>query len=173
MKAGQRLTGHVSNVLTLALTKAEKDFHRKTAAACFNGAWDYLDKKHRSSEDEEEMLRLAHTSRYHWGIVGTSRQQAVGDWQLGRVYAALGEPGLSLRYAFSSLRTCEDKRLTDLVPSALEGVARAYVAAGDNQNATRLLHMARKKLDKLSLEAEDRGIFQSQIRDTERLIHRI
>jgi hypothetical protein len=156
----------------LALAKNEREFHRKTAVACFNRTWDYLDMKHRDSKDEEEMLHLAHTSRYHWGIVGAPRQLAVGDWQLGRVYAALGEAELSLQYSLSSLRTCERQNLTDLIPSAMEGVARAYAAAGDGRNATKLLKMAREKLDKLSLDAEDRKIFQSQIRDTERLASR-
>ena len=156
----------------MALTKAEREFHRKTAAACFNRTWDYLDMKKRDSREAEEMLNLAHTSRYHWGVLKRPRQEAVGDWQLGRVYAAVGNSELSLQYALSCLRTCEKKHLNDLIPSAMEGVARAYAVAGDLTNAAKLLQMARAKLDRLKLEAEDKRIYASQIRETQRLIRR-
>jgi hypothetical protein len=39
------------------------EFHRKTAVACFNGAWDLLDKKDRSREEDLQMLHEAHASR--------------------------------------------------------------------------------------------------------------
>lgn len=156
----------------MALSKAEREFHQRTATNCFNKAWDYLDMKTRDSKAEEEMLHLAHASRYHWGIVGTPRQQAVGDWQLGRVYAAVGDAELSLQYALACLHMCEKKCLDDLVPSAMEGVARAYVTAGDQQNAVRVLRMARKKLYGLKLDSEDRKVYSSQIRETQALIRR-
>jgi hypothetical protein len=47
------------------MSKAERDFHRKTAATAFNRTWDYLEKKLRSPDDDAEMLQLAHASRYH------------------------------------------------------------------------------------------------------------
>jgi hypothetical protein len=84
---------------------AEREFHRKTAAAAFNSLWDYLDKKNRSPDDDFQMLQLAHASRYHWGLVGTPHNQAVGDWHISRVYASLGQPELALRYVKLSLST--------------------------------------------------------------------
>ena len=156
----------------MVLTKEEVEFHRKTAAACFNRTWDYLDMKKRDSRAAEEMLYLAHTSRYHWGVLKRPRQEAVGDWQLGRVYAAIGNSELSLQYALSCLRTCEKKHLDDLLPSAMEGVARAYAVAGDLPNAAKLHKMARQKLGRLKLEAEDRTNYASHIRETQRLIGR-
>jgi hypothetical protein len=121
---------------------------------------------------DKEMLNLAHASRYHWGVLGGARQQAVGDWQLSRAYSALGDSGLALQFALSSLSLCEGKHLDGLVPSALEGVARAHAIAGDRSNATRLIKMARAILGRLKLDAEDRKIFESQIRETEALIER-
>ncbi len=156
----------------MPLTNSEKEFHRRAAVACFNRAWDYLDMKARDSEEEEEMLHLAHASRYHWGLVGTPRNQAVGDWQIARVYAAIGAPELSLQFALSSLTTCEKKHLDDLVPSALEGVARAYVAAGDPRNANRLLGMAKERLARAKLSPSDKRVFAGQIRSTEALVRR-
>ena len=156
----------------MALTKGERDFHRKTAASCFNLAWDYLEKEDLDPKEQEEMLHLAHASRYHWGILGGPRQQAVGDWQLARVYAAVGAPDLSLQFALSSLSLCEKNHFEDLVPSAMEGLARAYASAGDRSNAARLVGMARQRLGRVKLDPKDRRVFESQINDTDSLIRR-
>jgi hypothetical protein len=40
------------------------------ARQCFNEAWNYLDKKDRDANDEQQMLHLVHASRYHWSFVG-------------------------------------------------------------------------------------------------------
>jgi len=156
----------------LALTRAERAFHRRTAAECFNKAWDYLEMRGRSTKDGEQMLHLAHASRYHWGILGGDRQQAIGDWQLARAYAAVGNPELSLEFALSSLSLCEKKHIDDLVPSAMEGVARAYLSAGDQRNAKRLIGMAIQRLGRLGLGAREKKVFESQIHETESLIRR-
>lgn len=106
------------------MKKGERDFHRSTAAMCFNEAWEYLEmKRKRSPEDERLMLHLSHTSRYHWGLVGTSRNRAVGDWQLSRIYAEIGQPVLALEFAKASLETCEGCHLSDLLHTAIEAMA--------------------------------------------------
>lgn len=148
------------------MLKTEREFHKKTAARTFNGAWDYLEMKDRSPKDDTQMLGLAHASRYHWGLVGTDRNRAVGDWQVSRVYAALGEPKLALRFAKSALSTCRKKGLVDIQPSAYEGVARAYAVARNVRNAAKFLAKARSLLDKLDLEKEEREIYLAQIEDT-------
>jgi len=154
----------------MASSKAEREFHRKTAAMAFNRTWSYLDKKNRSPADDAQMLHLAHTSRYHWGLVGTPRNRAVGDWQISRVYASLGQPELALRYARLSLSTCKKNGLAESVPAAYEAIARAYATAKDTVRAEDYLAKARQLLDKLPLEKEDRRIFLGQINDTRRLI---
>jgi tetratricopeptide (TPR) repeat protein len=158
---------------TLAMLKAERDFHRKSAAAAFNKTWDYLEQKHRSSEDDAEMLQLAHASRYHWGLVGTPLNQAVGDWQISRVYASLGQADLALRYAERCLSACRKKGLGEIVPSAYEAVARAYAVAKDSKRANEYLAKAKVLLDRIPLDKEDRGIYLQQIEDTQRMIDRL
>ena len=157
----------------MKMTKAEREFHRRTAAEAFNKAWDYLDMKGRSSEDDLEMLRLAHASRYHWGLVGTPENQAVGDWQTSRIYAALGQPDLALRFAESALSTCREHGLHETELAAHEGIARAYAIGMDAKKAKRSLARARSLLDGLSLEKEDREIYLDQITDTQNLIDRL
>jgi hypothetical protein len=155
------------------MSKAEREFHRRTAAESFNRAWDYLEKKNRTAEDDREMLNLAHASMYHWGQVGTGENQAVGEWQLSRIYAELGHQDLALRFAMASLSTCKANSLLEITPSAYEGVARAYAAARDSRKAERYLAKAREQLEMLTLGKEDRKIYLGQIMDTQRLIDKL
>ena len=99
----------------MRISEQEREFHHKIAAQCFNKAWDLLDKKSRSNEDNLQMLYLSHASRYHWGLVGAPRNHAVGEWQLSRIYAALGQPQMALWIARSCLVTCRDNDLSDLI----------------------------------------------------------
>jgi hypothetical protein len=146
-------------------TPGAVEFHRKTAVACFNGAWDLLDKKERSREEDLQMLLEAHTSRYHWGHIGNAHNFAVGDWQISRVYAALRQAAPALL----SLETCQKNDLKDLLPSAYEGMARAHAVANDAGEARRYLDMARKQL-RLVSDEEDRKVYGQQIDETESLI---
>ena len=119
------------------------------------------------------MLQLAHASLYHWGIVGTPRNRAVGEWQLSRVYAELGETRLALRFARASLSTCKKNGLADLLPAAYEAVARACAVAKDASGAMKYLAKARLELGKLTLDAEDRKTYLGQIAGTQRLVDRL
>lgn len=152
-------------------TSGGAEFHRKTAVACFNRTWDFLDKKARTREEDLQMLLAAHTSRYHWGHIGNGYNSAVGDWQISRAYADLKQPALALLFARSSLDTCEKNALTDLLLSAYEGMARAHATANETGEARRYLEMARKQLE-LVKDEEDRKIYGQQIDETEALIRK-
>ncbi|MGD0146832.1 MAG: hypothetical protein ABSB53_08315 [Nitrososphaerales archaeon] len=154
------------------LSKSEREFYRKTAIRCFNETWDYLEKRYRTQQEDQKMLQLAHASRYHWGLVGTSRNRAVGDWQISRVYAALKEPHLSLLFAKSSLKICRREKLSEIMATAYEAVARAYAVAEDHVSARKYLRLARDQLGSLDLKVEDRKVYADQIDDTEKLIAR-
>ena len=132
-----------------------------------------MEKRGRSRGDDLMMLSLAHASRYHWGLVGTPLNKAVGDWQISRVYAALGEPELALRYAKMTLVACEENGLGEIVPTAYEAVARAYAIAQDRKRAGEHLSKARRLLDRLPIGKRDREVFLGQIEDTQRLIDEI
>lgn len=147
----------------------ESEFHRKTAKHCFNKTWDYLEKKNRTPDDDRQMLILAHTSRYHWGLVGNARNLAVGEWQISRVYADLKQAEPSLLFAKSSLELVVKNNLSDLLPSAYEGLARAYAVAPQPQLARDYVVKARKELESTKDE-EDKKIFSEQINETESLL---
>ncbi len=153
------------------MSQSEIEFHRKTAKKCFNDAWDYLDKKDRDASDEQQMLHLAHASRYHWGLVGTPRNLAVCDWQISRIYAALNQPHLSLEFAKSSVGACEKNDLLEILSSAYEGLARAYAIGKDYESARKYIGKAREQLGKATgLDDEDRKIYSEQIVETEQLV---
>jgi hypothetical protein len=155
------------------MSKKEREFHRKTAARSFNSAWEYLDMKSRTPEEDVQMLLLSHASRYHWGFVGTALNQAVGDWQISRVYADVGQSDLALRFAESALSACRTNGLAEIMPSACEGMARAYAVGKSAKSANRFLAKARSLLDRLDLDEEDRTIYLRQIDDTQRLIDQL
>jgi len=152
------------------MSESETEFHRKMARQCFNEAWDYLDKKDRDDGEGRTMLNLAHASRYHWSFVGTPANVAVGDWQISRIYAALNQPELALQFAKSCLESCEKNHLSDVLHTAYEAIARAYVVSKDFERAKDYLERAREQLAKLRLDEEDRKIYSDQIRETEQMI---
>ena len=154
----------------MALTRAEKEFHRKTAVQAFNEAWELLDMKVRSAQDDRRMLHLVHVSRYHWGLVGNPGNIAVADWQISRAYASLGQADLSLRFAKSCLETCEKEGLAEIIHTAHEAMARAHAVGGDSRSARKHLEKARALLEKLPLSAEDQRTYLEQIRETESML---
>jgi tetratricopeptide (TPR) repeat protein len=152
------------------MSQTERDFHRKVAGECFNKAWDLLDKKDKSADEERQMLHLAHASRYHWSLAGTPRNLAVGDWQISRIYASLNQPQLALHFAKSSLEICQEDNLSEVLHSAYEAMARAYALSKDYQPAKDYLNKAREQLAKITPDEEDRKIYLEQISETEQLI---
>jgi hypothetical protein len=140
------------------------------AVECFNKTWDYLKKKDRTPNEEQSMLNMAHSSRYHWGYVGKARNFAIGDWQISRVYAALNQPDLTVHFAKTCLETCQKNDLSDILVSAYEGIARAYAIAKDYKLARECINKARQQLRKVVLDDEDSKIYSDQIDETERMI---
>jgi hypothetical protein len=119
---------------------AADEWHRKTGARLFNGAWDLIDKTDRSDDDSVEMLLRAFASRWHWGQVGGSLQISSGDWQIAHVASLMGLDQLALLFAARCLGAVEaDHGGGWRLASAHEGMARAYASAGDAEG--RALHM--------------------------------
>ena len=147
-----------------------EEFHRETAKRCFNEAWDYLEKKDRDANDEQQMLHLAHTARYHRSFVGTDRNFANGDWQISRVYAALNEPRLALHFAKSCLERLEKNNLSDILCIGYEAMARAHAVGKKFEAAREFIKRAREQLNKSKLDDEDRKIYLGQIEDTAQLM---
>jgi hypothetical protein len=70
---------HIKRMRERAIVSpSEQEFHRKVAVECFNKTWDFLKKKDNTRNDEQLMLNLAHSSRYHWSFVGKAGNFAIG-----------------------------------------------------------------------------------------------
>ena len=107
-------------------------WHRRFAIELFNRSWDLLEQADRSTDEDAEMLAAAFASAYHWGVVGTAENQALGDHQIAKVASHAGQPALALHYARRALEAIEIGHFGDWqVAAAYEGMARACAAAGD------------------------------------------
>jgi uncharacterized protein YndB with AHSA1/START domain len=122
------------------------DWHRLQAVEANNSTWELIEKDRRSTEEDEDMLRRAYASTYHWaraarrGPANTAR----GDWLLSRVHLLLGRAELSLHHADRCLTTCLDHGLTDFdLAYAHEARGRALRALGREDEAAREWEQAR------------------------------
>jgi hypothetical protein len=76
----------------------ERDWHRKVAVQCNNRAW-ALSVEARTPAEDREMLDAAHTSAYHWAVVGTELNRMRATMLLAEVHALLGHGKTALRLA--------------------------------------------------------------------------
>ncbi len=142
----------------------EREWHRKMAAKEFNLVWSLLEKKHRTSEQDLEMIHAAHASRYHWGILGKPVNRAIGEWQVSHVYVVLRMPEPSWYHAERCLEVCRKSRLGGFpLAFAYEALARAASVAGDARARDRYLVQAEKAGARIR-DAEDRALLLSDLR---------
>lgn len=119
------------------------DAHRYFAAHCFNTAWSILEREGRTPEDDEQMIHTAHASLWHWTqrADATTRNLAIGYWQLARIYATTGRAGEARRYAARCLAYSQDAGPFYL-GYAHEALARAELLAGEHERARAHLEQA-------------------------------
>lgn len=126
------------------------------ARELFNQAWDLLERTDRSPEDDLAMLGRALGSWALWRRVGEPRNHAVGDWQVSRVFAVLGDPAWAMRYAESGLEICRSRGLGPYLEAcAWESVARAAGLAGDTGRRDQAVAAAREAADRVE-DPDDR-----------------
>ena len=129
--------------------------HRHFAAACFNRAWDLIEKPDRTPEEEHLMVALSQASIYHWlnrpdcGRTNLS----VGYWQASRIQAILGHADKARRLGEICLEYSRD-----LGPFhqgyAHEALARAACVAGDHERQESHLAQARTLASRVEPEKE-------------------
>ena len=100
----------------------------------------------RNPENDEEMLRRAYASSYHWARAArrVPANEARGAWLLAKVQLLAGQPELSMRYADRCMALCEEHGLVDFdLAYAHEARARALKALGDDKGAAQSWEMAK------------------------------
>jgi uncharacterized protein YndB with AHSA1/START domain len=107
-------------------------WHRTQGIECNNSTWEMIEAE-RTPEHDEEMLRRAYASTYHWARAAgrTPANEARGAWLLAKVQLLAGQPSLSLRYADRCMELCRQHGLIDFdLAYAHEARARALNALG-------------------------------------------
>jgi hypothetical protein len=141
----------------------ETQAHQYFAIETFNGAWELIEKRERTADDDAEMLQRAFASRWHWGFVGGPEQLATGDWQIAHVASLLGYGWMAQFYARRAFEICERESWTDWRrASMLEGLARSAAAAGDFAARAHYFALAEDAIAQIA-EAGDRALIASQL----------
>jgi hypothetical protein len=141
--------------------------HKFFAAHCFNAAWQLIDKSDRTADDNEQMIRLAQASLWHWTQRPdcTDKNLSIGYWQSSRVYALVGEAENARKYA----QLCLDKTPRDepfYLGYAYEALARAAAMAGERDQVKQYLAEARQNAARVTDE-EERQVLSGDLKTLE------
>lgn len=119
--------------------------HRRLGVDLFNHVWTLMETENRTPQQDDEMIHAAHASAHHWRQVGEAKHFARSEWQCSRVYVVLGRGEPALHHARRCLAWCEVGEVEDWdLPYAYEALARASVAAGNEDDARRYAANARE-----------------------------
>jgi hypothetical protein len=126
--------------------------HRYFSAECFNKAWDLMEKPSRTSEEDEQMIRLALASHWHWTQRSdcTRTNVSVSYWQTSRVYAILGQAENARRYGQLCLEASQGEDIPPFyLGYAYEALARAEAVAGNREKMEKFLGQARRMAERI------------------------
>ncbi len=124
-----------------------KAAHKHFAGACFNQAWDLIEKPDRTPKEDEQMIRLNMASHWHWTQREdcTATTQSVGYWQASRIYAILGQADNARRYGQLCLDCSQEHGVEPFyLGYAYEALARAESVAGNSAKVQEYLAKARE-----------------------------
>lgn len=131
---------------------------RALAVSLFNGVWQLLETQRRTPEQDDEMIHMAHASRYHWGPIGTAVNRVRGEWQCSRVYATLGRAEPARYHAGRALEICQEHEIGDFdLAFCYEALARASAMAGDADETARWTAHAVEATEQIS-DPDDRDL---------------
>jgi hypothetical protein len=117
---------------------------RRLAQNLFEKAWQLSRQRDLTEQQEDELLQLAHASRYHWRA-GTPQNQAIAEHLLSRVYVRMARQEPAIYHARRCLDLClaHDNVADFCTAYAYMGLAAAYGLSGDD-DAEMHLNMARE-----------------------------
>lgn len=67
-----------------------QEAHHYFAILANKQTWELVEKENRTSNDDEQLIRTAQTSLYHWLAIGNDANFQRGYWLLAHCYALLG-----------------------------------------------------------------------------------
>lgn len=135
----------------------------RLAAELFNGVWDLLERDDRTPADDARMVHMAHASAHHWLQVGTSLNEARGEWLCLRVYAVLGRSEPARYHAGRALTVCEANAIVDFdLAYCFEALARAASIAENWHDAEEWRARAEAALDAIE-DGADRDLVAADL----------
>lgn len=136
---------------------------RATAIALSNETWKLCQNAGRTPDETDRLIHMAHAARFHWDNCGTNQDRARGEWQVSRIYASLGRNEPALFHARRAVDYATRYGVADWVPaSAYEGLARAYLSAGDVRHACEARDKALALVNEIGRD-EDKAIVLGDI----------
>ena len=126
--------------------------HTEFSVRCFNETWGFLDLESRTPEQEEEMLRLAMTSHYHWTQRDdvTEQNQSIAAWLISRVFAVMGQSANAVRWAERAGQAFANDVAPPFYQAYVhEAFARGHQLAGDTSAVAEHLELARALTEKV------------------------
>jgi uncharacterized protein YndB with AHSA1/START domain len=106
------------------------EWHRAQAVECNNATWEMVEAD-RTPDNDEEMLRRAYASAYHWQRAARSgpENEARALYMLSKVHLLAGQPQPAMSYADRCMAQCQQHGLVDFdLAYAHEARARALQA---------------------------------------------
>ncbi len=144
---------------------AAGDWHREQGIECNNSIWDLIGNERRSPADDEELLRRAYSSAYHWQRArGTGpANEARALYMLAKVHLLTGQGARSLHYADACLEQCVQHGLADFdLAYAHEARARALRDLGREEEGLAAWATAKQVP---VVDPEDRDIVEADFAD--------
>ena len=130
--------------------------HKFFAADCYNQTWTFMDKAHRTPEEDASMLQTAMASLWHWSQRedATPTNFSIGYWQVSRVFALLGQVDNARRYGEMSLKSAREGAETVFIGFGYEALARAEMVAGNTEKMKEYLAQAWSCAEKVEDEED-------------------
>src|SRR5262245_59874557 len=136
---------------------------RAPAVRLFNEVWRLLETEQPTSGQDDEMIHMAHASRYHWGPIGTAANRVRGEWQCSRVYATLGGAEPAQYHARRALEICQQHGIGDFdLAVCYEALARASATGGDADESARWTARAVEANEQIG-DPEDRDLVRADL----------
>jgi hypothetical protein len=131
---------------------------RNEAIAAYNAAFDEVE----AGADFLKAIELAAASLYLWRQVGNDQNVAIAYWLYSRALAGAGVGSLAMEAADKSLEHLSkiESPADWLIASLNEGLARAYLAAGDAKADGAIVATA--QLIESIEDPEDRALIHGQ-----------
>jgi hypothetical protein len=128
--------------------------HRRLGVELYNRTWELIELPNRTPDEDDEMLHRAHASAYHW-LHGphTAANRARSHWLCSRVHALAHQPEGALHHARRCLALVEEHgdEMEDWdLAGAYEALARAHLAAGEDDDARRYSELARQETARIA-----------------------